>query len=207
MKKMFLLSAASCALLCMAFVLAPSPHVDVYKLDIQTSSLEWHGKKLTGEHNGAIKFLGGQLSDNHGAISGKFDVDMSSIVVNDLQGESKTKLENHLKSADFFDSKLYPKATFAITSLNTIAAPDKDGNTHTISGNMTIRDKTNPVSFNAKFAEEAGKLRFTGTAVIDRSKYDVQHRSKSFFPEIGDKIVYDEFTMKFNVALTKAQGH
>lgn len=207
MKKLLLLSAASCAILCMAFVLAPAPHVDVYKLDTQASSLEWRGKKLTGEHYGTIKFIGGQLSDNHGAISGKFDVDMNSIIVNDLQGESKTKLENHLKSADFFDSKLFPKASFAITSLKTIDTPDKDGNTHTISGNMTIRDKTNPVTFNAKFAEEAGKLRFTGTAVIDRSKFDVKYRSQSFFPEIGDKIIYDEFTLKFNVALSKAQGH
>lgn len=207
MKKMFLLSAASCAILCMAFVLAPAPHVDVYKLDTQTSSLEWFAEKLTGKHNGTIKFLGGTLSDNHGAISGKFDVDMNSILVSDLQGESKTKLENHLKSADFFDSKLFPKATFAITSLKTIAAPDKEGNTHTISGNMTIRDKTNPISFNAKFAEEAGKLRFTGTAVIDRSKYDVKYRSKTFFPEIGDKLIYDEFSLKFNVALVRAQGH
>lgn len=204
---MFLLSAASCAILCMAFVLAPAPHVDVYKLDTQTSSLEWVAEKLTGKHNGTIKFLGGTLSDNHGAISGKFDVDMNSILVSDLQGESKTKLENHLKSADFFDSKLFPKATFAITSLKTIAAPDKEGNTHTISGNMTIRDKTNPISFNAKFAEEAGKLRFTGTAVIDRSKYDVKYRSKTFFPEIGDKLIYDEFSLKFNVALVRAQGH
>lgn len=207
MKKLFLPFAVIASALSMAFVLAPSRHVDVFKLDTATSSLEWKGEKLTGAHNGTIKFLGGSLSDNHGAISGKFEVDMNSIVCNDLQGESKTKLENHLKSADFFDSKLFPKATLVITSLKTIAAPDKDGNTHTISGNMTIRDKTNPITFNAKFAEEAGKLRFNGTAVIDRSKYDVKHRSKTFFPEIGDKIIYDEFTLKFNITLLKAQGH
>lgn len=195
------LSAALC--FSTAFRDAALPHVDVYQLDTEASTLAWKGKKLTGEHYGDIKFTGGELRDNHGAISGKFEVDMNTIVCNDLKGESKTKLENHLKSEDFFDSKTFPKSTFAITSIKPFAG-NADGFTHTVSGNLTIRDKTNPIIFNTKLnPDDNGNLLFEGETVVDRSKFDVKHRSKSFFPDIGDKIIYDEFILVFNVRLVK----
>lgn len=201
MKKLLLFTAVVASIGCMAFILAPAPHVEVFKLDPQASTLEWKGKKLTGEHKGTIKFFGGELKNNHGSVSGKFDVDMLSIAVTDLQGDSKTKLENHLKSDDFFGTAQFPRATFAITSL--VQAADEAGNTHTVGGNLTIRDKTNPVTFKAKFEDDGMKMKFTGTAIIDRSKYDVKHRSQTFFPSIGDKIVYDDFELTFNVVLNK----
>jgi len=42
-----------------------------------------------------------------------------------------------------------------------------------------------------------------GYSTIDRSKYDVKFGSKTFFPNIGDKIIYDDFTLGFNVTLKK----
>ena len=48
-----------------------------------------------------------------------------------------------------------------------------------------------------------GKVACVGTATIDRSKFDIKYGSKSFFPEIGDKLIYDEFTVKFNVVAVK----
>jgi len=204
MKIKVLLALFAALYLSTAFRDASLPHVDVFKLDTEASTLAWKGKKLTGEHHGNIKFIGGELRDNHGSISGKFEIDMNSIVCNDLSGGSKTKLENHLKSDDFFNAATYPKSTFAITSLVPNLSGDADGFTHTVSGNLTIRDKTNPVTFKTKLnVDDTGNLLFEGEVVVDRSKFDVKHRSKTFFPDIGDMMVYDEFTLGFNVKLVK----
>jgi len=43
----------------------------------------------------------------------------------------------------------------------------------------------------------------TGSAVVDRAKFDVKYASKAFFEDIGDKMIYDEFTLKFSIVAAK----
>ncbi|MBK9727868.1 MAG: YceI family protein [Saprospiraceae bacterium] len=77
-------------------------HTDVYKVDANQSSLEWIGEKITGKHNGTIKFISGEIKNNHGSIHGVFEFDMTSIECQDLEpGPNKTKLETFLKSSNF----------------------------------------------------------------------------------------------------------
>lgn len=173
---------------------------DTYKVDTKSSSLEWTGKKLTGEHTGTIHLSSGVVEMQNNTIKGgKFEIDMTSIDNKDLTGEWKAKLENHLKSADFFDAAKFPKATFVVTSVKPLSAPKEGGFTHTIKGNLTIKDKTNEISFDAIVKIESGKVSCVGTASVDRSKFDVKYGSKTFFAEIGDKMIYDEFQLKFNI--------
>ena len=75
--------------------------------------------------------------------------------------------------------------------------------THTVKGMLTIKDKTNEITFDAVLKITETQASCTGTAVVDRSKFDVKYGSKSFFPDIGDKMIYDEFTLKFNVVAVK----
>ncbi|MFT8317790.1 MAG: YceI family protein [Sporolactobacillus sp.] len=51
----------------------------------------------------------------------------------------------HLKSADFFDVEKYPAITFASTSIEA-----KDEDEYTIKGDLTIKDTTRPISFDAE---------------------------------------------------------
>jgi hypothetical protein len=37
---------------------------------------------------------------------------------------------------------------------------------------------------------------------IDRAKYDVRYGSKSFFDNLGDKAIYDEFTLDLDLVAT-----
>ena len=53
--------------------------------------------------------------------------------------------DGHLKSADFFDNANHPKLTFTSTSV------EKDGNDLTITGDLTIRGTTKPVTLQAEF--------------------------------------------------------
>ena len=67
------------------------------------SSIQWLAKKVTGQHNGIINFVSGNLTLGENNISGgSFEVAMNTINVLYLSGEYKEKLEGHLKSYDFF---------------------------------------------------------------------------------------------------------
>lgn len=53
--------------------------------------------------------------------------------------------DNHLKSADFFDAEQFPKITFQSTSI------EKSGDDYKVTGDLTIKDVTKPVTFDVEF--------------------------------------------------------
>ncbi|SOC42352.1 YceI family protein [Ureibacillus acetophenoni] len=53
--------------------------------------------------------------------------------------------DNHLKSADFFDIEKYPNITFKSTNIT------KDGDDYKVTGDLTIKDVTKPVTFEVEF--------------------------------------------------------
>ena len=79
-------------------------------IDTESSSLNWIGKKITNsQHNGSLKFISGELTmcndqktSKMTICKGSFSVDMTTLLVEDLSGSSKQRLEGHLKSDDFF---------------------------------------------------------------------------------------------------------
>ena len=199
MKKATFFTATLATIILMAFT-SNRLHMEIYKIDTKLSLLEWYAEKVTGKHNGTIMFSAGEIKSDHGQLSGSFEVDMNSIVNTDIEEEEwKLKLENHLKNADFFDVVNFPKSTFVITSATPIQEANTEGFTHTVKGSLTIKNKTNEISFKAIINIQNNKMSCVGSAVVDRSKFDVKYGSKTFFADIGDKMIYDEFTMKFNV--------
>ena len=87
----------------------------------------------------------GQFQDVLGNVSRRFVVDMNSLENQDLSGDSKSYLENHLRSEDFFGVEKHP------TALLTIASAKMDGeNKHNIEGYLTIKGITHPLWMKAK---------------------------------------------------------
>ena len=78
----------------LALILSPVLNfakADIYKISENESQLGWVGKKLTGQHNGYIKFKGGQLQVEKGVlVGGEFQVDMATLVDEDLTDPKKT---------------------------------------------------------------------------------------------------------------------
>lgn len=162
----------------------------VKEVNVKDSKIVWKGYKVTGDHEGTIGLESGTLVfDGDKLTGGNFTIDMSSINVTDLEGDSKGKLEGHLKSDDFFGIETYPTANFVITGVKGTA-----GN-YIVTGDLTIKNKTNPLTFNmtVKGNEANAQLK------VDRSKFDVRHGSPSFFNDLKDKAIYDEFDL--NVTL------
>ena len=60
-----------------------------------------------------------------------------------------------------------------------------------------------PAELVAKVDEAASPRTATASIQIDRTDFDVQYRSGSFFENLGDKTIYDEFELTVNLVLDK----
>jgi polyisoprenoid-binding protein YceI len=175
------------------------PTAETYTVDIEKSEITWKAYKVTGEHAGTVNLKEGGLEFNDGAlVGGKFVVDMTSIAVTDLQGNYKEKLEGHLKSPDFFGIENYNTATFEITKV-VPAGVDR----YKVIGNMTIKETTQEIKFVATTSEADGMITATADIQLDRSEYDVRYGSGTFFENLGDKTIYDEFDMSISLVSSK----
>jgi polyisoprenoid-binding protein YceI len=171
-----------------------------YKVDAAKSSLTWNGKKVTGEHTGNVKVQSGSLTvDGTKVTGGEFVFDMNSITCTDLTDAGyNAKFIGHMKGEDFFNVAKYPTSTFKITKVT-----PKGGNAIDITGNMTIKGITNAVTFPATVAMTGNAVTASGKATLDRTKYDMKFGSKSFFENIGDKAIYDDFTVEMKLVANK----
>jgi polyisoprenoid-binding protein YceI len=163
------------------------------QVNVSESTVTWKGYKVTGSHEGTIKLKSGHLEmDGDKLTGGEFVVDMTTIENSDLDGESKGKLEGHLKSDDFFGVEKHPTASLVFTS-----AKPFNKNSYTVTGDLTIKGITKPVTLVVSIFE--GKA--TATVKIDRAEFDVRYGSGSFFDNLGDKAIYDEFDLVVDLAL------
>jgi polyisoprenoid-binding protein YceI len=172
-----------------AFVAFSFKGADVEKKEVKTSESKvvWKGYKVTGSHEGTISLKSGSLSFNEDKLTGgEFVMDMTSLIVTDLEGEYKGKLEGHLKSDDFFGIENFPTASLIF---NEVKSTGK--NSYSVTGDLTIKGKKNPVTFSISIYGNKA----TASLKVDRTKYDVKYGSASFFEGLKDKAIYDDFDL------------
>ena len=159
--------------------------------DTTKTSLLWLGEKVTGQHTGTIKLQSGWLNwQNNKIASGEFDINMASL----KETENNAMLLGHLKSDDFFGVSKFPLAKLVITGSTPF-----DKGSGTVSGTLTIKDITNPIEFKATMQKKEEGTWFFANITIDRTKYNIRYGSGSFFDNLGDKTIYDEFKLKVNL--------
>ncbi|MFP5078936.1 YceI family protein [Pedobacter sp. JCM 36344] len=194
--KLKLTSAALLFLVVSSAFIAPFKAV-IYKVDAEKSSLTWVGKKLTGSHNGSIALQSGNLLFEGKKLSGgNFVINMTTI----KDADKSDKLEGHLKADDFFGVDKFATSTFTVRKVN----PGK-GNNVTVTGDLTIKGITSSVSFPASVVWNSdGSVTATADKIIvDRTKYGIKFRSKGMFPDVGDKMIYDEFELAIKLVAKK----
>jgi polyisoprenoid-binding protein YceI len=111
---------------------------------------------------------------------------------------TSAKLTEHLKGADFFDAAKFPTGRFQSTAVQA------SGTSATITGNLTLKGVTKPVTLNAKFTG-AGKgpmnqletVAFEATATIKRSDFGISY---------GIPFVPDEVPLQITVAFEKPKA-
>jgi len=195
--KLKITSLALILIVAISSAFAPAFKATSYKVDVTKSSLSWIGKKIGGGHNGTIALKSGILVlDGKALTGGNFVIDMTTI----KDAESSAKLEGHLKADDFFGVDKFPTSTFVIKKVT--AAPAGNVN---ITGDLTIKGITNPVSFPADFkvSQDGSTVSAKASIVVDRTKYGIKFRSKSIFPDVGDKLIEDNFELAIELQAKK----
>ncbi|MBK9151610.1 MAG: YceI family protein [Saprospiraceae bacterium] len=182
---------------------------DAYTTDATRAKIMWEGSKPTGKHNGTVNISEGTLYVKDGAVTGgSFTIDMNSIIVSDLQGEWKDKLEAHLKGTanegktDFFNVTQYPTGKFEITKITGLT-DDSNANA-LVYGNLTLLDVTKEVSFKATISvSENTVVVNTPPFTINRTDWGIKYGSKTFFDNLKDNVIDDNIGLTINLEATK----
>lgn len=179
----FLLIAGTTAIFAQKFDFKPADAV-----------VKWTGNKIGGSHTGEIKIKSGTLELKAGNIvKGSVVIDMKSITNTDLTDEGyNKKLVGHLMSDDFFGVEKFPTASFVLTK----AGKFNNGKA-AVSGTLTIKGKTEPVSFVVTKQNNV----YSTQLKVDRSKFDVRYGSDSFFDNLGDKAIDNIFILDIQLTV------
>ncbi|MCX7909518.1 MAG: YceI family protein [Ignavibacteria bacterium] len=178
---------------------------DTYKLDTKKSKIKWIGKKFLGAHWGWVAFKSGSIVyDGNKILKGEFEVDMNTIENEDLKDkETNAKLVGHLKSDDFFSVSKFPTAKFVILHSTPLKQEKARDPNIAITGKMTIKGNTQTISFPATIKVDGDKIKAKAKLEIDRTKFDVRFGSGSFFENLGDNVIYDNFTLELDLIFSK----
>ena len=177
-----------------------------YAIDTTASQVNWEGRKkiVDTRHVGIIGVKGGQVELSGDKITAAtIEIDMTAITNTDLTDSTyNQKLIGHLKSEDFFNVEHYPTSKFVLKSAK--AKKGKDGATHTLTGDLTLKTETHSVTFPASIAAKDGVLTGRATLSVDRTKWGIRYGSGKFFKGLGDKVIRDE--IKLEIVLTAKKG-
>ena len=167
-----------------------------FQIQKSSSTVNWTGKKVLGLHTGSISIAKGyiEVADNQ-LKGGEVQIDMTSIVITDIE-DKKTSKEflDHLLSADFFSVDKFKTAKLAITD-----SSKTDNGKFKVDGTLTIKDISHPVSFIATIEVFTDYLHSLGEIVIDRTLYNIRYGSGKFIANLGDKLIYDDFILQFKL--------
>ncbi|GAB3796827.1 YceI family protein [Spirosoma humi] len=157
-----------------------------FTIDPTASQLTWTGYAEVGSWapTGTLRLAKGQVTRTGNQItSAIMTMDMTSI------RHENERLQTHLRDEALFDAAHFPTATFVLRSLS--------GTTAT--GQLTLKGITKLVSFPVSVSPDGTSLRIKGRALIDRTQFGIRYNSTSFFTDLGDQAIKNEFALQFDV--------
>ncbi|MEU9039339.1 YceI family protein [Streptomyces sp. NPDC048352] len=143
------------------------------------------------DHEGTLHLDGSDPSRSTAAI----DVKIASVTTGIADRDA------HLLGSDFFDAELFPLMTFRSTSAAHLGA-----DAYRITGELTIKDVTRPLSIDLEFAGSATdvygseRVGFEGSAEILRSDWGLTWNAAL---EAGGVMVSDKVKLTFDISAVK----
>ncbi len=136
--------------------------------------------------------------------TGSAEVDASSSELKSLSLDIDTnslttefgKLTSHLKTADFFDTREHPKASFVSTKVTSGAQPGE----YTITGDLTLHGVTKSIKAPVKVAMQDGGLTLTSNFAIDRSEFGMDYGADKIENTVALTVVIGEKNKLFTEA-------
>lgn len=148
--------------------------------------------------SGKFKSFEGKLEGDPSDLTStqiSFTADIDSITTGNEQRDG------HLKSADFFDAASHPKLSFTSTSI-----VPKGGSEYKVTGDMTIKNTTKPLTLNVDFGGIENNLYgqtvagFEITGKINRQDFGL---TWSAVTEAGGLVVSDDVKLAIDAELVK----
>ena len=106
---------------------------------------------------------------------------------------------------DFFFADSFPHAVLEIKNHHQ-TIDDKSENIDQIIANLTIRGITHEIIFPLEISQSKSIFYAEGTIDINRTLFNIRYKSDTFFEDLGDRMIYDDFTVQFSVQ-TKTIQH
>lgn len=174
-----------------------------YQADPAQSRLNWFATKIiSNAHPGLIDIKQGNLILANGVLTGgEFTIDMNTM--RDI--DQTAGLIKHIKSADFFDVEKYPESKFVITKALLLSNHQDGSASYTINGDLTIKDQTKPLAFQALLSANGAELRGQAKFSINRTDWGLIYGSGQFFKEMGDKAIKDQIDYDINLVTKLSQ--
>ena len=161
-----------------------------FPIDAASSKIGFVGAKVSDDHEGVFSEFSGEATIDGDTVTGlTLTVKTPSIDV------EPQKLEDHLRSADFFDVEKHPTATFHSTS---ITAKVDGQNTHVVDGTLDLRGVSKTISFPAKITVEAGQATGHAQFTINRKDFGIVYAG------MPDDLINDEVLLKIDLRIPRA---
>lgn len=167
---------------------------EVFVADTAASKVNWRATHKGGlaPRWGDISITSGELSVADGDVTaGDFVVNMQSLIVDNASVTEADKkaidLQNHLKSADFFDVEKFATAVFHITQVTDLEAGTIDKNAledanKLVSGNLTLLDSTLNVTFPAKIDVQDDRIAVEAKFTVNRVDWGIKFGTSDLDP-------------------------
>lgn len=184
--------------------LSPDLEEGKYVVQPQESSVKWiaHKSFVDGyEDTGIVPIASGTVSIKDSKVaSGTVSFDMTGITAQQTSNTNAgtEQLTEHLKSNDFFAVKEYPSSTLSVLSTDSIASTTAKTD-YSVTADLTLKGRTNRITFPVDVGMQQDVLRVRGTMSIDRTRWGIRFGSNSFFDNLGDNAIADTVDVVINL--------
>ncbi len=183
-----------------------------FTVNTDSSTVKWtaYHKGGLNPRFGTTKTTGTFSVENGNLASGSLTSDINTLLTDTKavdpkasEGKTSADLDGHLKSADFFDVAKYPTVKFDITKVEDLAAGTETktvGANKTVSGNLTIKDKTVNVTFPAKVEITENNVTVDSKFTINRQDWGLSYGAEG---DPKDWMISQEVDLELHIVAGK----
>jgi len=183
-------------------VAVTSPLSGTYAIDASHSSIGFSAR------HAMVTTVRGQFTDVSGTanfVAGNPSASSAALVIKAASIDTRSAdRDGHLRSGDFFDVETYPEIRFTST-----AAALKDADTWTLTGDLTIKDVTRPVTIDFTHTGSATdpfgnqRVGFEGSVSVNRKDWGLTWNAAL---ETGGVLVSEKVKLEFDVSAIAVVG-
>jgi polyisoprenoid-binding protein YceI len=157
--------------------------------------ITFQASKVTRTHSCVFPDWQGEIDPGEGTpetATLSFAVDTATVFCDsETPNPERSRFEQHLVTDDFFWSEMHPQATFVSTSI--VDGGEGDA-THTITGDLTIRGVTQPITFPASVTVTDEMVMGTAEFAVDRQLWEIA------YPGAPDDLIRDEVVIALDLS-------